>query len=641
MIGAALRRPALTVALGFLVLVTIACVGAPLWVPTDPLQQDLGAILQPPSSAHLLGTDGLGRDVLSRLASGGRVTLLGALEAVVVFLALGVPLGLLAGYHAGRFDTVTTRVAEVLLSVPAIIFLLVVVAVFPASQLATMITLGVLGTPNVFRVVRGSARAASQELYVRAAQTVGLTSGQVLRRHIAPALSGPIIVQTSLFAATAVMTDSALAFLGFSVQPPQPSWGGMIAEASAVIDADPWLLVPPGVLIALVVLALGILGDGVRDLAARSVASVERPRRRPRRAAPAAPRAPGPSAGPPALLSLHGVTVAFPAPHGEVTVVRDVALDVCEGQAVGIVGESGCGKSVVARAVLGLLPGGARLTDGSIRFDGRELAGRSERELGRVLGAHGRELARRSERELGRVRGAQIGFVPQDPIATLDPAFTVGQQLTEVVRRHRGGSRPGARARAVALLAMVDLPDPEQVVRRYPHQLSGGMAQRVGIALALAGEPKLLIADEPTTALDMTVQAEVLGLLRDLRERLGMAIVLITHDWGVLADVCDDAVVMYAGEVVEVAPVQSLFAASLHPYTRALIASNPLLARAGEPLPAIPGQVPAPGAWPAGCHFVPRCPLAVPACSGELVALGGPGGAHRTRCLRHEELAPR
>jgi peptide/nickel transport system permease protein len=187
------------------------------------------------------------------------------------------------------------------------------------------------------------------------------------------------------------------------------------------------------------------------------------------------------------------------------------------------------------------------------------------------------------------------------------------------------------------LLAMVELPDPQSVAARYPHELSGGMAQRVAIALALAGEPQLLIADEPTTALDMTVQAEVLALLRRLRERLGMAMVLVTHDWGVLADSCDAAVVMYAGEVVERAAVESLFAEARHPYTHALIASNPVFAAPGEPLPAIPGQVPAPADWPHGCHFAPRCPLALDACREEPVALEGDGG-HVTRCLRAGEL---
>jgi peptide/nickel transport system permease protein len=611
------RRPIAIIALVFLAVVVVGCVAAPLLAPDDPLAQQLTAIQQGPSSAHLLGTDSLGRDVLSRLMYGGRVTLLGALEAVVVFVALGVPLGLLSGYLGGRFDAVASRVAEVMLSIPAIIFLLVVVAVFPGSQLATMVTLGVLGAPSLFRVVRGSTRALTEELYVRAARTMGLTTPQVLRRHIVPMLAGPIIVQASLFAATAVLTDSALAFLGFSVQPPEPSWGGMVAEASMVIDADPWLLVPPGLAIGLVVLALVLVGDAARDIVTE-VPGAPAPRRPGPPAPPAAVAVPEAVTPSDALLSVRGLSIAFPAPGGAVTVVRDVSFDVQPGQAVGLVGESGCGKTVVARALLGLLPGDGRVVGGSITFSGRELVALTERER-------------------AAMRGAQIGLVPQDPVATLDPAFTIGRQLAEVVRRHERCGRREAAARVRELLAMVELADPQRVAARYPHELSGGMAQRVAIALALAGEPQLLIADEPTTALDMTVQAEVLALLRRLREQLGMAMVLVTHDWGVLADSCDAAVVMYAGEVVERAAVEPLFADARHPYTRALIASNPVFAAPGEPLPAIDGQVPAPADWPHGCHFAPRCALALDACREAPVTLEDDGG-HATRCLRAGEL---
>jgi peptide/nickel transport system permease protein len=322
------------------------------------------------------------------------------------------------------------------------------------------------------------------------------------------------------------------------------------------------------------------------------------------------------------VLSVRGLTVAFAAGEAEVPVVSGVDFDIGPGETLGIVGESGCGKSVTVRSLLGLLPPGGRISGGSALF-GSALFG-------------GRDLATMTERGYQTIRGSKIALIAQDPMNSLDPSFTVGSQLTEVLRHHnrarhnrsrhnRGRSnrvsRATARARVRELLTMVQLPDPDQVARCYPHELSGGMAQRALIAMALAGNPALLIADEPTTALDVTVQAEILALLRDLRDRLGMAIILITHDWGVLADACDRVVVMYAGQVVEQGALDDLYAAPRHPYTEGLLAANPRRATVGEPLPVIGGSVPAPAAWPSGCHFEPRCRYATAACTAGPVPL--------------------
>jgi peptide/nickel transport system permease protein len=321
-------------------------------------------------------------------------------------------------------------------------------------------------------------------------------------------------------------------------------------------------------------------------------------------------------------LSVSGLTVTLHRAHDAVTVLRDVGFDVAPGEAVGIVGESGCGKTITARAVLGLLPAGGTVAAGSIVFGGRDLTALSEREL-------------------ERVRGAGIALVSQDPANSLDPTFTVGSQLREVIRRHHPQSRGQAKVEAERLLRLVHLPDPAGLLRRRPAELSGGMAQRVCIAMALAARPRLLIADEPTTALDVTVQAEILALLRDLQRQLGMAILLITHDWGVLADVCQRAVVMYAGEVVETAPVDQLYARPRHPYTRALLGANPHLAPTGQRLPSIPGSVPRAGSWPPGCHFKARCPIAEPACGDGAIPLASAGPRHASRCIRVDRLEGR
>jgi peptide/nickel transport system permease protein len=316
-------------------------------------------------------------------------------------------------------------------------------------------------------------------------------------------------------------------------------------------------------------------------------------------------------------VSVRGLTVAI----GSDTVVRDVGFEIAPGEALAIVGESGCGKTITAKAILGLLPAGGEITAGSIVFDGRDLTALREKEL-------------------NRVRGAGIAFISQDPAGSLDPTFTVGSQLREVIRRHRPQPRRQANAEAERLLRLVRLPDPAGVLGRRPGELSGGMAQRVCIAMALAAEPMVLIADEPTTALDVTVQAEILALLRDLQRRLGMAVLLITHDWGVLADVCDRAVVMYAGEVIETATVDELCARPRHPYTAALLAANPHRAPAGRTLPSIGGTVPRPGEWPTGCHFQPRCALAESACAAGTIPLVRAAPHHLARCIRSEDVHP-
>ena len=300
-----------------------------------------------------------------------------------------------------------------------------------------------------------------------------------------------------------------------------------------------------------------------------------------------------------ALLEISGLVVTFPRPDGTaVPVVRGLSLAVGRGEFVGLVGESGCGKSMAALAVLGLVPPPGRIAGGSIRLEGRELVGCSEPEL-------------------RAIRGRRVGLVFQEPAAALNPVLTVGHQVVEAIRAHRRTSTADARRRAVELLARLALPEPERRLRDYPHQLSGGQRQRVLLAIALAAGPDLLIADEPTTALDVTVQAQVLELLAELRRELGLAVLLITHDLAVVAGSCDRVAVAYAGRVVEEGSVAELFGAPLHPYTRGLLASVPRLGRPAPrgALPSIPGQVPSPADLPAGCAFHPRCAERLAQCS--------------------------
>ncbi|MDW5595443.1 dipeptide/oligopeptide/nickel ABC transporter permease/ATP-binding protein [Conexibacter stalactiti] len=614
-----LRRPVAIGAIAFLALLTLACVLAPLIAPYDPKEQDLAAVLSGPTGDHLLGTDTLGRDVLSRLLHGGQRSLLSVLEGLAVVLAIGVPLGLLGGYLGGRSDRLLSRVAELLMAIPAIILVLVVLAVLPHNEDAAMVTFGVLGAPAVLRVVRGATLKLREELYVTAARVSGLSHARIVLRHILPRVTGPVIVQASIFAAYALLFETGLAYLGLTADPTTPTWGGMVAEASTVMQQQVWLLFPAGVLIAVTIMAFGLLGDAVRDAAV----ATEAPGRR--RAVAAAPAGIGEAAAaderPDALLRVRGLSVVLERGGVDVPIVDRVSFDVMPGETLGLVGESGCGKSVSALALLRLLPSGMRVAEGEIGWEGED-------------------VRRYSDRAFDALRGSTFAYVSQEPQASLDPTFTIGSQLVEVVRNHEHCSRAAAKERALELLRLVEIPAPERIARSHAHELSGGMAQRIAIALALAGRPRLLIADEPTTALDVTVQAEILALLRRLQEETGMAIVLITHNWGVVADICDRTVVMYAGQVVERCAVQEMFDRPLHPYTLGLLESHPSLATARGALPSMAGRVPAPGDWPAGCRFAPRCRYARAECEAAPVPVRTVEPDRVSRCVRVEQVFP-
>jgi peptide/nickel transport system ATP-binding protein len=303
-----------------------------------------------------------------------------------------------------------------------------------------------------------------------------------------------------------------------------------------------------------------------------------------------------------------------------VTVREQVSFSVPRGATVGLVGESGSGKSVTSLAVMGLIPTPpGQIAGGSIRLDGKELVGLPEREL-------------------ADLRGNEMSMVFQEPMSSLNPAFTVGDQISETVRRHRGGSRKSGLARAAEMLDLVGIPNARQRVRSYPHEFSGGMRQRVMIAMALSCEPSLLIADEPTTALDVTIQAQILDLLKDMQSELGMTILFITHDLGVVADICDQVLVMYAGQVVERSDVYSLYGRPLHPYTEGLLSSMPQVAAGQQELSSIKGNPPLPWAMPKGCRFHPRCTYALESCTLEPPELLEQDHDRATRCLRIGEI---
>ena len=548
-----LRRPASVVALAVLVAIILACVLAPLLSHYSPLAQDLNSVLQGPSAHHILGTDSLGRDVFTRLLYGGRPALLGVLEAVAVFTIVGVIVGLMAGYGPAAVDRVVSVLVDILMSLPGIVVMFAVLALFDNNLAAAMVTLGLFSSGGLIRVVRAATKATREELYVSAARVSGIGTVSILLRHIAPRLIGPIVIQVSLFGGIALVVQSGLGFLNLGVVAPTPSWGGMVGEASQVLSQSSWLLVPSGGIIGLTVLALGIIGDSVRDITAESTSRAGGNRLRSRRLVAGTA-----TSADDVVLDVENLSITFVADGQETEVVHGISFRLRPGELVGLVGESGSGKTVTALSILGLLPTNARVEASRLNF--------SQQHLGQLSTAQWR-----------RVRGAGIGLISQEPMVALDPSFTVGHQLIAALRARGGVSSREAKARAIELLRDVRLPEPDQIARRYPHELSGGMAQRVVIAIALAGSPTLLLADEPTTALDVTVQAEILDLLRLLRDERGMAILLVTHDLGVVADFCERAVVMQHGHIVEQNNVDDLFAHPQHEYTRALIDATPSL----------------------------------------------------------------
>jgi oligopeptide/dipeptide ABC transporter ATP-binding protein len=314
------------------------------------------------------------------------------------------------------------------------------------------------------------------------------------------------------------------------------------------------------------------------------------------------------------LLEVENLRTWFRTPQGLLRAVDGVSFSIAPGETVGLVGESGCGKSVTALSLLRLVDPPGRIEPGTrIVFEGRD-------------------LMTLDEEEMRRIRGNRMAIVFQEPMTALNPVFTIGYQVAEVLRVHAGASRRAAWERAVEFLAMVGIPDPAERARSYPHQLSGGMRQRVLIAMALAMSPALLVADEPTTALDVTIQAQIVELLHELQARFGLSILLITHDMGLVAELCQRVLVMYAGRIVEEAPVRQLFASPAHPYSEALLAAIPRLGSGRSALGAIPGSVPSPLAWPAGCRFHPRCRYAWSRCSAEEPPLHSLGTGHRARC---------
>ncbi|GAA0486156.1 dipeptide/oligopeptide/nickel ABC transporter permease/ATP-binding protein [Microbacterium aurantiacum] len=551
------RNPLGIISLSALVLICLAAAAAPLIAPFDPGFADIGNTLADPGGTTPLGTDSAGRDVLSRLLYGAQLTLLSALLCAVVAIALGLPAGLLAGYYGGTFDSVSSWIANMLISLPGIIVLLSVRAALGPSVWISMIAFGILLSPSYFRLTRTAVQAVRNELYVDAARVVGLSDARIISRHVLSVVRAPLIIQTALICGVAIAVQSGLQFLGLG-DPAEASWGEMLSDGFLNIYIQPLLLLWPALAIGITIGTLVLLGNAIRDaLEDRREARPSREAKR-EEAARIAAAPPTPADTTDGLLEVASLSVGYPGEDGGYTpVVRDVSLSIRSGEVLGLVGESGSGKSQTAFSILGLLPRTAKILGGSVRFDDIHLV---------------RDGVVATER-YRQIRGKRIAYIPQEPMSNLDPAFTIGHQLVRPMVKLLKISKADAGERARDLLRRVGIVDPERVMDSYPHEISGGMAQRVLIAGALSCDPDLVIADEPTTALDVTVQAEVLDVLRSMQRELGVAVLLVTHNIGVIADIADRVAVMRRGEIVETGDVDTILRSPQHPYTQTLLGS--------------------------------------------------------------------
>ncbi|WP_051388889.1 dipeptide/oligopeptide/nickel ABC transporter permease/ATP-binding protein [Arthrobacter sp. 35W] len=559
-----LAHPTGAASLLVLFLVALASVLAPLLASHDPNTADLQSVLAKAGSEHLLGADSAGRDVFSRLLFAGQFSLAGALVALAVAVLLGVTGGLVAGYYGGWFDSVSSWLTGLLMALPGMVVLLAARAVLGPSMWLSMMIFGILLSPAFFRLVYASVTAVHNELYVDAARVSGLSDVRIIGRHILTVVRAPVIIQSAMVLGIAIAIQAGLEFLGLGDMN-IPTWGSMLNEGFINLYKSPTLVLWPALVIGAVCVALTLLANAMRDELERSRGPAKRRKRASSAAADEAeatakrgdaavihPEETTGSAGG-ILLEVIGLGVGYDQADGSTShVVNHVNLRVRRGEVHGLVGESGSGKTQTAFSILRLLPQGGRVTGGSIIFDDED-------------------LAQLSEKEMTKVRGKRIAYIPQEPMSNLDAAFTIGSQLMEPMRVCLGISKAEARERALALLAKVGIPNPERTFNAYPHEISGGMAQRVLIAGAVSCQPDLLIADEPTTALDVTVQAEVLNLLRELQDELQMGVILVTHNFGVVADLCDSVTVMQTGRVVETGPVRAIFNNAGHPYTRQLL----------------------------------------------------------------------
>lgn len=580
-----------------LLLACIAVAGPPL-LGAEAARVDTAALHQGRSGQHLFGTDSLGRDIAARVVVATRFTLQLTLLATVIGLAGGLLLGLAPAVLGRRGGRLVTAAVGVLVAFPGLLFVLFLATVFGVGNKGAVLAIGLALVPQTARLVQNLAAGVTGTDHVAAARILGVGRVRVVARHVLPNIAEPVALFAAQAASGVVLTLSGLSFLGLGVQAPRYDWGRLLDEQLDRIYVNPAGALAPGAAIIFTGMAFALLGEVVAKAADHGTAE---------HLPPSVPiTAPVPARD--VLVQADDLRVTFP---GGRTPVRGVSFALTPGESVGIVGESGSGKSLTALALAGLVPHPGRVSADALRLAGHDLTARPS-------------------------PGTCLAMVFQDPAASLNPALRVGRQLAEVAEVHLGASSRAAEARAVDRLAAVGITEPARRARQRPHEHSGGMRQRAMVGMGLMGKPQLIVADEPTTALDMLVQRQVLDLLGEVRAETGVALLLISHDIAVVAQVCERVLVMYAGRIVEELPVEDLAHGAAHPYTRALIGAVPAMdTDRGQQLATIPGRPPEPTDRHSGCAFAPRCPVVQDDCRSTVPSLDGYGAGpgRRVACL--------
>ncbi|WP_262000577.1 dipeptide/oligopeptide/nickel ABC transporter permease/ATP-binding protein [Microbacterium sp. Mcb102] len=618
-----LQSPMALISLTFIAIFALLAVFAPMLWGTQAETPSPADLLQPPSAEHPLGTDALGRDLLLRTLVATRLSLVMALTATALGAVAGLILGALPVVAGPRVQRMFGSVINTWLAFPVLLVAMLTVILLGTGSTTAVIALALTMTPSFARLAQTLSSRVGGSEYLAAARLLGVSKTRQFTRYILPNIAEPVIVNVTISIGGGLLALSSLSFLGVGVQPPEYDWGRLLSEGFEQVYSQPSAIVGPGVMVVLAGIMFGMFGEALashmrgrgrtRTLSVRELGDPDRV------SSTTAVEERRDDVEP--LLDVAGLSVSFPGEHGWVRPVQDVSFRIAPGEIVGVVGESGSGKSVTMMAIAQLAPAGAAVSAQRLTFAGEELSGLSSERAAKKL-------------------GTRVGIVFQDSLTALNPALRVGTQLAEVPRVHQKATRREADAAAVDALAAVSITDPARRAKQFPHEFSGGMRQRALIAMSQIGKPRLIIADEPTTALDVTVQQRVLALLRRECEETGAAAIVVSHDIAVLAELCQRILVMYGGRIVEDVDVRHLAEPErlAHPYTRALAESLPDLdTDRTAPLATIPGEPPDLAQPVVGCAFAPRCAFATELCRTETPQLVAHGSG-RVACWHPQDV---
>ncbi|MDQ0923440.1 peptide/nickel transport system permease protein [Pseudarthrobacter sp. W1I19] len=606
------RSPVGATATFLVLLVALVAIFAPVVWGAQAEAIDTSGTQQGPSAEHLLGTDALGRDVLARVMVATQLSVALAVIAVVIGVTVGTLLGTAPSVLPRRAGRLVVGIVNIAVAFPGLLLALFFAAIFGAGTTGAVLALGFAMAPSFARLTQTMSAAIAGRDFISAARAAGVSRLRVLIRHVLPNIAEPLIVNATVAAGGALLAFAGLSFLGIGVQLPAYDWGKLLSEGLNRIYINPAAAFGPAVAVIVAGLAFNLLGESAASVAGGRVAIGRRRLPLPRPTTRAVPTVSPVSVG--TILSIENLRVSYPTHNGLVYPVRGVSFEVREGEALGVVGESGSGKSLTALAASRLIEPPGVVDADRLEFNGIQILTAPEKTVRGLL-------------------GTSLAMVFQDPMTSFNPTRRIGSQLAEAAQEHQGMSKKDALKRAVNRLQAVRVPAAARRAEQYPHEFSGGMRQRAMIAMGLMNSPKLIIADEPTTALDVTVQRQVLRLLERVRTDTNAAILLISHDIAVVSQSCERVLVMYAGRIVEDLPTADLYTGARHPYTRALLEVVPDLDTDRErPLGVIPGRPPAPGEVPLGCAFAARCPLATARCRESDPELEIHSDKHRVAC---------